>query len=74
MLIYVVVSFTFLTLGYITRQHIELGVFTTTLIEGLFIGGWVFLWEAFSLFFFLSQKTHGRSKRYNRFLNTPINL
>ncbi len=41
------------------------------LIEALYIGGWVFLWESISTMTF-----RGRSvmERYGRFLDSPIRL
>jgi len=42
------------------------------LFEGLFIGGWVMFWEAFSLFFFTGNELRLRRKRYIRFSNSTI--
>jgi hypothetical protein len=71
---YIMMSFSFLTSSYLARQRIDLAFLTTTIVEGLFIGGWVFLWEAFSLFFFTGQEPRARLKRYNRFLESSINF
>jgi hypothetical protein len=60
--------------GYISKQRVETNILTTTLLEGLSIGGWVFLWEAFSLFFFTRQKILIRLKRYIRLENTRISF
>ncbi|MDF2699786.1 MAG: hypothetical protein K0Q49_1342 [Haloplasmataceae bacterium] len=73
-LMYIMMSFSFLTSSQLANQYFELGLLTTTIAEGLFIGGWVFLWEAFSIFFFSSQETNSRYKRYIRFLDSPINF
>lgn len=73
-LMYIMMSFVFLALAYMSRNHIPLNIVTTTLLEGLFIGGWVFLWEAFSLFFFSRQEINTRLRRYERFLNAPIHF
>lgn len=40
------------------------------LLEGLFIGGWVFLWEAFSVAFFESGDIKSKLKIYERFSNS----
>jgi hypothetical protein len=47
-------------------------MFTTILTEGISIGGWVFLWEAFSLSFFSGQEIHNRLKGYRRFQESKI--
>jgi hypothetical protein len=39
---------------------------TIVLTEGLFIGGWVFLWEAVSLFFFSNRDIYHRYRTYMR--------
>lgn len=39
---------------------------TIVLTEGLFIGGWVFLWEAVSLFFFSNRDIYHRYRTYTR--------
>ncbi len=71
---YIIAAFAFLSVGYISKQQIKPNVLTTTLLEGLSIGGWVFLWEAFSLFFFTRQKVLSRLKSYIRLENTRISF
>jgi hypothetical protein len=68
----VLAAFSFLSVGYLSRQHTEPSLITTILLEGLSIGGWVFLWEAFSLFFFQAQDVLIRLRRYIRFQETQI--
>lgn len=71
-MIYMISAFAFLSVGYASRRLADLGVVTTILTEGLSIGGWVFLWEAFSLFFFSGQEVRSRLKRYVRFQGTEV--
>jgi len=71
---YIVMAVAFLSVGYLSGQKAEPGFFTVILIEGLTVGGWVFLWEAFSLFFFARQEVSGRLKRYIRLKNTKISF
>ena len=47
-------------------------IFFRTAIEGLSIGGWVFLWEAIVLAFFKSRKLRTKSRRYRRLADAPI--
>lgn len=42
------------------------------LLEGLAIGGWVFLWEAVSLFFFTNRDLYNRYRTYKRLQNAPV--
>jgi hypothetical protein len=42
------------------------------LADGIIIGGWVFLWEAVSLFSFTSLEMYQRHRVYNRLLQAPV--
>lgn len=69
----ILLSSMFLVAAYIIRNIIQFtGIFPTIFIEGLYIGGWVLLWEAFSLFFFDSYDIKQRKKIYLRFLDMEI--
>lgn len=46
--------------------------FYLVVIEGIYIGGWVFLWEAISTSFFKSRKAKSEYMHYKRFSNSPI--
>ncbi|MBD2053678.1 hypothetical protein [Leptolyngbya sp. FACHB-60] len=50
----------------------DINVFTAVLTEGLFIGGWVFLWEAVSLFFFSNRDLYNRYRTYRRLRNSEV--
>ena len=69
---YAVAAFVFLTLRYMSGPIVPTNILTTILIEGLSIGGWVFLWEAFSLLFFSGQETNNQLKQYLRLLEAKI--
>lgn len=64
----IVLLFLSLYLGSIMPNDI----FFRTAIEGLSIGGWVFLWEALVLAFFKSRKLRTKSRRYRRLADAPI--
>jgi hypothetical protein len=70
--VYMIAAFAFLSVGYASEHLAQMGWVTTILSEGISIGGWVFLWEAFSLLFFSGQETRTKLKRYLRFRNTEI--
>ncbi|MDY0278305.1 MAG: hypothetical protein RBQ97_09510 [Acholeplasma sp.] len=67
---YIITSFTFVALAYFLR--IDDTMFIEILSEGLFIGGWVFMWEAISIIFFKSSFIRRQSKRYQRLSNSYI--
>jgi hypothetical protein len=71
---YIIIACAFLSVGYMSTEQVAENIVTTTFIEGLSIGGWVFLWEAFSLFFFSRQEINSRQKRNKRFQDTKINF
>jgi hypothetical protein len=71
---YFIIACAFLSIGYLSSERVAENVVTTTFIEGLSIGGWVFLWEAFSLFFFSRQEIHNRLKSNRRFQDTKISF
>ncbi|MGM0420320.1 MAG: hypothetical protein ACQEQG_04930 [Bacillota bacterium] len=71
---YIVMGLLFMVSAYIVPEFTDLGLVFSLLIEGLFIGGWVFLWEAFSLFFFSGHEIRQRRKGILRFLKTEIEI
>jgi hypothetical protein len=50
----------------------EINDVTAVLTEGLFIGGWVFLWEAVSLFFFSNRDLYYRYRTYKRLREAQV--
>ena len=71
---YVIAAFAFLSAGYLSGEKVAENIVTTILMEGLSIGGWVFLWEAFSLFFFSRQEVRSRLKKYRRFQEAKVSF
>lgn len=69
---YIMLSILFLIGAYILRNVSDLELLMSIAIEGLFIGGWFLLWEAFSLFFFTSHETRIRKKIFQRFMDSEI--
>jgi hypothetical protein len=72
MFIYVILSLIFITLAYMLRITEELPLLSSILREGLFIGGWVFLWEAFSLMTFTTHEERVRRNIFYRFIDCDI--
>jgi len=69
---YVCLGFLLLWIGTITPGYNSDISWATVITEGIFIGGWVFLWEAVSLFFFSKRELYQRYQIYIRLLNAPI--
>lgn len=69
---YVLLGFVFLWAGQIFPDRFGETMLTSLLAEGIFIGGWVFLWEAVSLFFFTDLELYERYRAYKRLLNAPV--
>jgi hypothetical protein len=69
----IIMSVMFLVAAFLLRNVIKLeDMFSTILIEGLYIGGWFLLWDAFSLFFFTSYEIRQRKKIFLRFIDMKI--
>lgn len=68
----------YLTLGFIFifsanqladyLQNITSSIFS----EGLFIGGWVFVWESVSLLFFKTRIIHNESRRFKKIVQSDV--
>jgi hypothetical protein len=56
----------------ILSKPAEVSDITSVLTEGLFIGGWVFLWEAVSLFFFSNRDLYYRYRTYKRLRGSQV--
>lgn len=69
---YIVMGIFFLITAYLIPENKDLSLLISLLMEGLFVGGWVFLWEAFSIFFFGSRELKNKKKRYYRYLDSDI--
>jgi hypothetical protein len=69
---YVVAAFLLLLASYSLRPLILDSIVFSTLVEGVSIGGWVFLWEAISTFAFTNREIREKFKYYRRFSSAPI--
>lgn len=63
---YFLIFILFISISYYFEPILSTNVATQTLAEGLFIGGWVFLWEAMDLLFFSNKETITEEKKYKR--------
>lgn len=70
--VYVLASFSLLFLSYSLRSAAMGSLVYNTLIDGINIGGWVFLWEAISTFAFKNRGKKERFRHYKRFMYALI--
>lgn len=69
---FIVIGFVFLGVAGVFSRRAEELLILSTLLEGIFIAGWVFLWEAVSLFFFTNRELYHRYQTYRRLQNAPV--
>jgi len=68
----ILLGFGLLWLGTILSARNESNLFSSLLADGILIGGWVFLWEAVSLFFFTNRELYHRYRIYKRLQEAPV--
>ncbi|MDD5091003.1 MAG: hypothetical protein PHQ23_08805 [Candidatus Wallbacteria bacterium] len=61
-----VTAIVFLSLAVILGRNMSNTLFTQVLMEGMFVGGWVFLWESISTFFFKRSELKKNLSEYLR--------
>ena len=71
-IIYALMGLVFIVLSTVFEKFFVDTFFFSVLSQGIFVGGWVLLWEAFSLFIFVSYEHRDRRKRYRRYLDSKI--
>ncbi|WP_448570292.1 hypothetical protein [Trichothermofontia sp.] len=69
---YVLAGLVTLVVARLLSEPAEQHLLTAVLDEGLFIGGWVFLWEAVSLFFFSNRDLYYQYRTYQRLQRAPV--
>jgi len=69
--IYILNSFILLSLAFYFTSIIPEDSLFAILVEGLYIGGWVFLWEAIALFVFKNRDINLQCKKYKRLETAP---
>ena len=68
---YLILGFTFILFAY-NLENKTTEILFDVLSEGLFIGGWVFVWESISLLFFKMKSVKNITKKYNKIINSRI--
>lgn len=70
--LFIIMGFVFILTATLTQNQTSITLGFNVLIEGVYIGGWVLLWEAFSLFFFSMYELRKKKAMYMRFYNSNI--
>jgi len=70
---YLFLSVLLLSIGYFFIKDAQ-NVFLNVLHEGIFIGGWVFLWEFFTNIFITTREIQTEYKLYKRLYNSEIDF
>lgn len=69
---YVAVSLCFLLLTTLPPKIYAKNIILQVMLQSLTIGGWIFLWEAFSILFIRSSDDREKRKIYRRLQKAPI--
>ena len=69
---YIGIAFILLFVAYSLKSSAPLEIISGIALEGITIGGWVFLWEAISTFAFKHRETRNKNKHYKRFMAANI--
>ncbi|AIE74550.1 MULTISPECIES: hypothetical protein [unclassified Synechocystis] len=69
---YMVMGFALLWLGYTVPSRVSQGTISSIIADGIFVGGWVFLWEAVYLFFFTNRDLYMKHRTYRRLQRAPV--
>jgi hypothetical protein len=70
-ILYVLAAFLLLFIAYSLQMQVTENIVLTTLVGGIIIGGWVFLWEAISTFAFKSRDAREKYMQYKRLSTAP---
>ena len=71
-LVYSLTALVFLISAILLEPYSINSVFFSLLLQGLFIGGWVFLWEAFNIYFFIKGNIKNQRRVYKRLALSDI--
>lgn len=69
--IFLISSMSFISVNYLFRNS-DISIFFNIFLEGLFVGGWFLLWNAFSIFIFDNYELKKKRRIFERYQDTPI--
>lgn len=71
-LIFIGISAAFTISSFFLRNELDPELFQHFILESLTVGGWIFMWEAFSYLFILSNDERKKKKEYRRLMKAPM--
>lgn len=71
-LLFVLAGFSLIGSATLFRDRLGETILISTLVEGVVVSGWVFLWEAVSLIIFKKRELRHRYRSYQRLQQAPI--
>ncbi|KGP73105.1 hypothetical protein [Pontibacillus yanchengensis] len=69
---FILISTLFTLLSFYFQNATESGLFEHFLLESLTVGGWIFMWEAFSILFIQSSDDRKKKREYKRLIHAPL--
>jgi hypothetical protein len=69
---YIIASLVLLVCGVLAEENMVDGILSSTIAEGLNIGGWVFLWEAITFLLDGRREIIDEMRKFQRFTRSPI--
>lgn len=60
-------------IAFTLQKFIEHLIYLSLLPEGFFIGGWVFMWEVFTILFFQNTDRKVKMREYKRLIEAEVN-
>lgn len=70
----IIIGFLLIACGSSWSAFMPRNIISNVLEEGVYVGGWVFLWEAVYLLFFEINLVRTKIKEYARLVNAPIHF
>ncbi|MCA9356815.1 hypothetical protein KC872_01260 [Candidatus Kaiserbacteria bacterium] len=67
-----IIGIALLGVAVISDAQFSDNFFLDVLVQGFFIGGWVFIWEAMSIVGFKNRSLNHKIKEWKRYLDAPI--
>lgn len=69
---YIGASLIFTLISILMKNSVEVKIIGQVILQGLTVGGWIFLWEACSLLFLQRHELTRKKKEYRRLLEAPV--
>lgn len=71
-ILFILISAAFTVTSFLLKNDIDPKLFQHFILESLTVGGWIFMWEAFSHLFIQSNDQRKKKKEYKRLIKAPM--